>query len=381
MTNLFGLYLADNEISDISPLAGMTIRLHLFLADNRIADLTALIELTDSGSPFFWVSVNGNPLSITAYNDQIPALEARGADIDYDEWARPDDHGNSFAEATSVQLAEDGSVSHAGMIEAPGDVDMFQIVAEVSGSMIVSQTAIQGSLLDTYLHVYDCQGNQLGTNDDGGPGLNSQMVLDVTAGETYYVKAAAHGTSTGHYVLECTFGPPPEVVPESFSIIIEDIPSGDPFSIFPLPGETTQQSSAVSRERPREVVPKSSSGVRSVDAMPVYAILDIFQGPNSKTHANTASPSTSSKAQAYNEMGNHNPRTPDDTPPQLAVVPVRSASSDDPFSHTALDRPLRFDSALGALDSETIRFWEFDLETSVLDMVFDTDNIWKCPLR
>jgi len=57
-----------------------------------------------------------------------------------------------------------------------------------------------GHGLDPTLSVYDGYGNQLGFNDDGGGGLDSQLVLTLAPGN-YIVEVAGYGSSTGPYTL------------------------------------------------------------------------------------------------------------------------------------------------------------------------------------
>jgi transposase len=58
------------------------------------------------------------------------------------------------------------------------------------------------SQLDSYLYVYDGNRQLLAQSDDGGGGLNSRVTVNVTAGQAYYVKAAAYGSSSGAYTLQ-----------------------------------------------------------------------------------------------------------------------------------------------------------------------------------
>ena len=81
---------------------------------------------------------------------------------------------------------------------------MFRLVAPMTGRLTVKQVAdtASGSSLDSLLTAYDDTGRQLARNDDSGPGtLNSLVEFAVEAGRTYYVQAAAYGSSTGRYTL------------------------------------------------------------------------------------------------------------------------------------------------------------------------------------
>jgi hypothetical protein len=56
--------------------------------------------------------------------------------------------------------------------------------------------------LDSYLYAYNSGQTLLAKNDDSGSSLNSVVSINVTAGSTYYVKAAAYGSSSGAYTLQ-----------------------------------------------------------------------------------------------------------------------------------------------------------------------------------
>lgn len=113
-----------------------------------------------------------------------------------------DDYGNTMARATAVQLSTAGAGSQAGTIEKAGDVDVFKFVAPTTGTMTITQSATAGSALDSYLYVYRANQTLLARNDDSGGTADSLVTVPVTAGATYYVKAAAYGRSTGAYLVQ-----------------------------------------------------------------------------------------------------------------------------------------------------------------------------------
>jgi subtilisin family serine protease len=66
-----------------------------------------------------------------------------------------------------------------------------------------------GSNFDTTLAVFDaCGGTELACDDDGGSGLNSQITIDLTAGQTYQIRIAGYGGGVGDYALTASSGCP-----------------------------------------------------------------------------------------------------------------------------------------------------------------------------
>ena len=115
-----------------------------------------------------------------------------------------DDFGNTFEDSSPIELDGTGAGSQSGAIETAGDVDMFRFVAPMTGRLTVMQVAdtASSSSLDSLLTAYDDTGTQLAQNDDSGPDtLDSLVEFAVEAGRTYYVQAAASGSSTGRYTL------------------------------------------------------------------------------------------------------------------------------------------------------------------------------------
>lgn len=117
---------------------------------------------------------------------------------------------DDYADDLDDDTAPLGSVavggSATGEIEESYDVDKFAVELEAGTTYNFSMLGTAsggGTLYDTYLYLYDSDGNQIDYNDDGGEGLES-LIEDFTAGETgtYYLGAAAFGSGTGSYTVE-----------------------------------------------------------------------------------------------------------------------------------------------------------------------------------
>ena len=82
LTEVDSLALTDNQIVDVTPLSGLTGLSWLGLASNLIEDVAPLVANTGLGEGDH-VNLENNPLSTQALSEQIPALQARGVEVEY----------------------------------------------------------------------------------------------------------------------------------------------------------------------------------------------------------------------------------------------------------------------------------------------------------
>ena len=91
MTQMRFLYLDGNNISDVSPLAGMTQMESLRLSNNNISDMSPLVGLNLLGPR--WAAkglfLESNPLSYASLHTHIPAMQAKGVYVRFDNRAHP----------------------------------------------------------------------------------------------------------------------------------------------------------------------------------------------------------------------------------------------------------------------------------------------------
>ena len=82
LTALTRLDLRDNQVSDLSPLSDLTAMTKLELDDNQISDIAPLVANAglDDGD---MVTLTNNPLSAQSRNTHIPALQARGVEVSF----------------------------------------------------------------------------------------------------------------------------------------------------------------------------------------------------------------------------------------------------------------------------------------------------------
>ena len=82
LTNLRYLWLDFNSISDISALAGLTQLSTLWMSNNSVSDLSPLVENTGIGNRDT-VDVRGNFLNAQSINTHIPTLQSRGVTVGF----------------------------------------------------------------------------------------------------------------------------------------------------------------------------------------------------------------------------------------------------------------------------------------------------------
>jgi len=86
LTRLEKLYLDNNQISNLSPLSGLNYLRELYLNNNEISDIGPLVSNAgiSNGDD---VGLRCNPSNENSIYVDIPALEARGVNV---EWVPPD---------------------------------------------------------------------------------------------------------------------------------------------------------------------------------------------------------------------------------------------------------------------------------------------------
>ena len=83
MTAITWLDLTHNQISDITPLAGMTAITWLALTHNQTSDIYPLVQNSGLGTGDH-VFLSSNPLEDTSCTTYIPELESRGVVVSHD---------------------------------------------------------------------------------------------------------------------------------------------------------------------------------------------------------------------------------------------------------------------------------------------------------
>ena len=84
LTELTELGLKNTLVTDISALSSLTRLRNLHIQHNSISDISPLVENTGLGSGDS-ISINGNLLNYPSLYEYIPALQARGVQVHFDE--------------------------------------------------------------------------------------------------------------------------------------------------------------------------------------------------------------------------------------------------------------------------------------------------------
>lgn len=86
----------------------------------------------------------------------------------------------------------------AGSIQRSGLADLYAIDLSAGQEVTISMAAS----FDTYLYLYDVAGSEVARNDDGGVGLNSEIVYTAATAGVYYIEATAYSSGLGIYTLD-----------------------------------------------------------------------------------------------------------------------------------------------------------------------------------
>ena len=129
-----------------------------------------------------------------------------------------DDHTDNVGDNASViELDDSGGAAIDAVFEEVGDRDVFSVEVG-SGELSIELDGYDGDV-DTYLRVYDAQGNLIAEDDDSGTWLNGQLDLDVQAG-TYFISAGTYADSeSGSYTVNVQATPS-----------VGDVDPADPFA-------------------------------------------------------------------------------------------------------------------------------------------------------
>jgi hypothetical protein len=191
-------------------------------APGEVRGLDSFLEYTFATAGSYYLGVSGfgnrNYNAITGLGDTNGTTGSYALVVTN---TTPPDLDDQISEA--IDLGEiDRTVTRTGAIDAPTDVDMYRITVNTARRVEIEIDRPSGSSLDSYLRVFDANGNEVARNDDGPtPGeansLESFLALNLNAG-TYFIAVSGFGNSgfnpltgtgdtsgsTGNYSLSVT---------------------------------------------------------------------------------------------------------------------------------------------------------------------------------
>ncbi|MEX5728137.1 Ca2+-binding RTX toxin-like protein [Rhodovulum iodosum] len=114
---------------------------------------------------------------------------------------------DDYSQDTSTTGAVPVNGAATGVIESAGDRDWFEVSLTSGSTYLIDLEGVQtggGTLSDPYFRgIYDASGVLIGgtADDDGGAGLNSQLLYTAASGGTHYLSAGAYAGYSGSYKI------------------------------------------------------------------------------------------------------------------------------------------------------------------------------------
>ena len=96
-----------------------------------------------------------------------------------------DDYSNNIANSLFIKVGD----KKEGELEIAGDVDYFKIYLSENENYLFNLEGI--SLTDPFLTLFDAEGNQIISNDDGGMGLDSRIIFTPKYTENYFMEVSS----------------------------------------------------------------------------------------------------------------------------------------------------------------------------------------------
>lgn len=189
-----GLYTFTMDGGGIAPLADTLLSLYdaagnLILSNDDVNffDLSSRIATTLTAGEYFVEAAASFDGAAGGYDLNVSFVDP-GADTIADN------------PSTDQDIALGGSASST--LDFLGDRDWFRLTLEEDTLITVDLGGSgESPLVDTFLRIHDEDGNLIASNDDGGPGLFSQITGLAAAG-TYYLSAGAFGDEeAGDYTI------------------------------------------------------------------------------------------------------------------------------------------------------------------------------------
>lgn len=172
-------------------------------------------------------------VTVSAFEDD--GVGAYSIVVDLGNEPSGDQHSNVPGDgATTVAFDTDGHTALSGRLESNNDRDVFAFTVDQATPVTLAAVAT-GGLLDTLLRLYDADGIQIASNDDGPLTTDSLLKTELEPG-TYFASVASYNAhSSGTYVFSAQVTPePPDRFAEATKIKL------DPFGRALLEGGVSE---------------------------------------------------------------------------------------------------------------------------------------------
>jgi hypothetical protein len=167
--------------------------------DDSGDELNSLASVSVVTGNVYYVEASAHGSGIGEYKIRTRVISTAGS-------GNPLASGNSFEDPISIAIdPATGVASVEGNISAPYSVNYYTFLATSTSEISVSMDAINNSVIDTYLSIYDSNRILKKEDDNSGTGLNSLVNFSMEAGKIYYVVASANGSGTGSYRIATTY--------------------------------------------------------------------------------------------------------------------------------------------------------------------------------
>lgn len=167
-----------------------------FLQENDDSnDSNAEVSVLAEGGQTFWVSVRGYDETVGgSYGFQSESTPFEGD---------PNEPDNTLEEANQLMV---GYEPVGSFILPSSDEDWYYIdIVEVPGGNTILSIETLG-MLDTFLDLYDANGIEMLSNDDGGEGDNARIDMFLESPGRFYIKVTHYdGSDQGEYEIYADF--------------------------------------------------------------------------------------------------------------------------------------------------------------------------------
>lgn len=184
-TYIFNLVGDESDTAQLDPLIDPLLTLRdatgkvLMLNDDFGGALNSRIYFTPTADGLYYVEAKSSfKYDIGAYQLSVNLTP-------------PDDFGNKL-DATAQTLTLGTAVS--GTIGVPGDRDVFQVTLSADKVYQINVSGLAGhagTLVDSYIRVFDATGHLVDADNNGGSGNDAQLYLAPNSAGTYYIEASS----------------------------------------------------------------------------------------------------------------------------------------------------------------------------------------------